>query len=113
MNEDIESLAAEVHKVYCDQRIKNGQEPYWTNGDYSKLDEPTKEYDRAMARWYLNKLGEYVHELAEKDNKIKRMVEAIDYLLRKYDEGLLTFQTDGAFETLRATTREDKRAGGK
>lgn len=55
-NPDIEKLAEAVHKAYCAQRIKEGKEPYWTGGDYSKLDEATKDYDRATVRAVLRAL---------------------------------------------------------
>lgn len=47
---DIERISEAVHKSYCKQyKIKHGKE-YWTGGDYSKLDEETKEFDRATVR---------------------------------------------------------------
>jgi len=47
---DIEELAALVHKAYCEEyELKHGV-PYWTNGDYNKLDEKVKSYDRATVR---------------------------------------------------------------
>lgn len=47
VDKDIEPICAAVHKAYCEERIRQGKEPYWTNGDYNKLDEATKDYDRA------------------------------------------------------------------
>lgn len=47
---DIESVCEMVHKAYCEERIRQGREPYWTGGDYSKLDEATKDYDRVTVR---------------------------------------------------------------
>lgn len=52
----IELLAEAVHKAYCAERIRQGKKPYWTDGDYSKLDEPTKDYDRATVRAVLTLL---------------------------------------------------------
>ena len=52
----IEEIAEAVHKAYCAERIRQGKEPYWTGGDYSKLDEPTKDYDRATVRAVLAEL---------------------------------------------------------
>jgi len=43
---DVEAIAEKVHIAYCEQYKRRKGEPYWTNGDYSKLDEATKEYDR-------------------------------------------------------------------
>lgn len=48
-----EKLAAEVHALYCDQYLIDHGEPYWTGGDYSKLDEHAKQYDRNIALWLL------------------------------------------------------------
>lgn len=59
---EIESLAAEIHGVYCRQYEKNHGKPYRTNGDYSQLDEPTKDYDRAFIRWHLARLEELEKE---------------------------------------------------
>lgn len=53
---DIETLAREAHKVYCDQYYLNHEEEYWTKGNYDLLDEKTKDYDRALARHYQKKL---------------------------------------------------------
>lgn len=50
-SESIEKLSAEIHKCYCRAYERRFGKPYWTNGDYSKLDEPTKDYDREMAKW--------------------------------------------------------------
>lgn len=52
---DIEALAAETHKIYCEAYEKRFGKPFWTNGDYSKLDEPTKEYDRHFVRWAIKR----------------------------------------------------------
>lgn len=49
----IEETSAEIHKCYCRAYERRFGKPYWTNGDYSKLDEPTKDYDREMAKWHL------------------------------------------------------------
>ena len=53
----IEKISELVHKAYCKQYlIKIGKE-YWTKGDYSLLDEETKEYDRVTVRAVLDALG--------------------------------------------------------
>ena len=54
---DIEAISEAVHKAYCNERIRQGREPYWTGGDYSKLDEATKDYDRATVRAVLKAIG--------------------------------------------------------
>lgn len=48
---NIEQLSAEIHKLYCIQYEKDHGESYWTGGDYSKLEERVKEYDRNIARF--------------------------------------------------------------
>lgn len=54
---EVEKLAEKVHHLYCAQyQEDHGGAPYWTNGDYSKLDERTKEYDRNIARFMLSEL---------------------------------------------------------
>lgn len=50
----VEELAAKVHSVYCFYYKDRYGKPYWTNGDYSKLDEQTKDADRYMARFMLS-----------------------------------------------------------
>ena len=53
---DIEKISEAVHKSYCKQyKIKHSKE-YWTGGNYSKLDEATKEFDRATVRAVLQAL---------------------------------------------------------
>ena len=58
---DIETLAASVHRAYCENHIQRKGEPYWTGGDYSLLDEATKEIDRATVRAVLAALATYRH----------------------------------------------------
>lgn len=55
-DDQIERLSAEIHKCYCRAYDKRFGNPYWTKGDYSKLEEATKDYDREMARWHLEQL---------------------------------------------------------
>ena len=50
---EVEIISAEIHKCYCRAYERRFGKPYWTNGDYSKLDEPTKNYDREMAIWHI------------------------------------------------------------
>lgn len=56
MSSDIETLSAEIHKQYCEAYKERFGVEYHTGGDYDKLDEATKNYDRALARWHLAKL---------------------------------------------------------
>lgn len=65
--EDIEKISAEIHGVYCKQYQKNNGSPYRTNGDYSKLDEPTKDYDRVLVRWIIKRFGTPKERLVELD----------------------------------------------
>jgi hypothetical protein len=46
----IEELSELVHKAYCKSyQIKHGKD-YWTGGDYNKLTEEDKNYDRATVK---------------------------------------------------------------
>lgn len=49
----VETLSERIHELYCEQYEKDNGVPYWTGGDYSKLREETKEYDRNIARFML------------------------------------------------------------
>lgn len=53
LESEIETLSAEVHQLYCAQYLKDHGKKYWTDGDYSKLEERVKEYDRNIVRWHL------------------------------------------------------------
>lgn len=54
--EEVEQLSVQIHQLYCEQYEKDHKEPYWTKGDYSKLEERVKEYDRNIARFHLKAL---------------------------------------------------------
>jgi len=54
---NIENICEAVHKAYCEERVRQGREPYWTGGDYSKLDEANKDYDRVTVQAVLNLSG--------------------------------------------------------
>ncbi len=49
-DEVLERLAEAVHKAYCVHYKKMHGKEYWTKGDYSLLDDETKEYDRVTVR---------------------------------------------------------------
>jgi len=51
--ERLEEWAEKVHHAYCAERLRQTGEEYWTKGDYSLLDEDTKEFDRVMVRLFL------------------------------------------------------------
>lgn len=85
LDEGFEKLAEEVHHVYCEQYEKDNGKPYWTNGDYSKLSEETKEYDRNIVRWHQEKLKQaltqYSNTLREKIAKEEKekWIKVFDY----------------------------------
>ncbi len=60
-----ELISAEIHKCYCRAYEKRFGKPYWTNGDYSLLDEPTKDYDREFATWHLTEVKRILEPLVE------------------------------------------------
>jgi len=49
-NEILEKCAEAVHKAYCNYHLRNKGTEYWTKGDYSLLDEPTKQIDRETVK---------------------------------------------------------------
>ena len=51
--EEFEALSEKIHQIYCKQYLKDKGEEYWTKGDYSKLDDRVKEYDRAIVRFII------------------------------------------------------------
>ena len=46
----VEKLSEAVHKAYCKWCLDVKGEEYWTKGDYSKLNDETKEADRYTVR---------------------------------------------------------------
>ena len=56
-DQKIELLSEAVHKAYCKCYERKHGKPYWTNGDYSKLDDETKGFDRATVHAVLQVLG--------------------------------------------------------
>jgi hypothetical protein len=55
MKDEIEELSAQIHLVYCAYYLKRHGVTYWTKGNYDLLDEETKEADRFMARFILER----------------------------------------------------------
>ena len=55
---DIEMICEKVHQAYCKYHLENKGTEYWTKGDYSKLNEDGKEYDRRTVRAVLDALNE-------------------------------------------------------
>jgi len=69
----IEELSAEIHKCYCRAYERRYGKPYWTNEDYSKLEEATKDYDREMARWHLEQIESLQAKLKEYEDDYKNI----------------------------------------
>jgi hypothetical protein len=61
-----EEISARVHQIYCEQYEKDNGKPYWTNGDYSKLDERTKQYDRNIVDYFTALRAKELGEMWEK-----------------------------------------------
>jgi hypothetical protein len=68
-----EAMAHEVHIVYCMQYMLNEGKPYWTNGDYSRLENKVKDFDRALVAWHLTKVEALTHE---RDDTRSRLLAA-------------------------------------
>ena len=77
----IEILAELVHKAYCQYCKEVKGKEYWTKGDYSKLDEETKEADRYTVRSVLKGIERFMpseEEIKEIILKWAKEQEAID-----------------------------------
>lgn len=74
---DIEKLSAAVHRAYCQHYLESHHEEYWTKGDYSKLNEVTKEIDRCTVRAVLAELeaAESKQEPTELLSDVKLIIE--------------------------------------
>jgi hypothetical protein len=70
-----EMICKKVHQVYCKYYKEIKGEEYWTKGDYNKLTEEGKEYDRQTVRAVLEQLRELLPE--EKYIDLK----GVDYML--------------------------------
>ena len=79
----IEDLAAQIHGIYCKYRKEVRGKPYWTGGDYSKLEEQTKEADRYMARFILERA-----EIAEGYAALEAKCAELKELLREGRDNL-------------------------
>lgn len=55
-DELLEKCAESVHKAYCNYHFKNKGVEYWTKGNYSLLDESTKQIDRETVKAVFNVL---------------------------------------------------------
>ncbi len=72
----IELICEAVHKAYCDERLKQHRETYWTGGDYNKLDEATKDYDRETVKAVLKAIN--YDSLKAKADVCDELVEALE-----------------------------------
>ena len=86
---DIEYLAEQVHKAYCQYCIDVKGKEYWTKGDYSLLDDKVKEADRYTVRAICKHLG------------TPRLTQSVVYRLYSYK----------SFEQLFATREEAEKLG--
>ena len=59
---DIEPIAEQVHKAYCQFKKDKDGEIYWTKGDYNLLEDKWKEADRYTVRAVLKYLAKYIRE---------------------------------------------------
>lgn len=53
---NIEKICEAVHKAYCKYHIEHKGKEYWTKGDYNKLNEEGKEYDRRTVKAVLKEI---------------------------------------------------------
>jgi hypothetical protein len=74
---DIEKCAEAVHKAYCNYHLKNKGVPYWTNGDYTLLDEATKQIDRETVLAVLAVINQH---------STPSLNPLLEEMKRKYDE---------------------------
>lgn len=99
-----EELAAQVHHIYCVQYEKDRGTPYWTEGDYNKLDERTKQYDRNIVDWHLKILAserkalleELLREIKdnEKDQQVAQTLGNDETIyVGGYNKGLSAFKS--------------------
>lgn len=72
MKDEIEKLSSEIHNLYCEEYKKRFGKEYHTKGDYSLLDEATKNYDRNIARWHLKKIEEERERCAKIADKFSK-----------------------------------------
>lgn len=66
LEKKIETLSEQIHRLYCEQYEKDHDKPYWTTGNYSKLEERVKEYDRNIARFIFEREAELIKKFDDK-----------------------------------------------
>ena len=86
-SELMERLAEAVHRAYCkNYALRTGKE-YWTKGDYSCLDEATKQIDRETVKAVLTAWNTRHYNLAE-SNYLKVLFDGS----RAHDSGCIVWQ---------------------
>ena len=85
---ELEKLSEKIHKLYCEQYLKDNDEPYWTHGDYSKLDEKTKEYDRNIARFINKYTNAKLSKIAKKIENQKEKIAPCESDEEMWNDGL-------------------------
>ena len=83
MSDMIEAISEAVHKAYCNNVLKRTGEPYWTEGDYSKLNDETKQIDRDTVNAVIGELTKFGYSKTAETRKatLDRVREIIaDYL---------------------------------
>lgn len=73
--DELEKIAEQIHGVYCDYYRNRHGKDYWTGGDYSKLDDATKEADRHMARFVLAIIAADRKRIEEQSDKILEITD--------------------------------------
>lgn len=61
--EEMENICEKVHQAYCKYHLENKGTEYCTKGDYSKLNEEGKEYDRRTVRAVLGAIADMHKEM--------------------------------------------------
>ena len=63
---NIEKISEAVHKTYCESYFRTHGKQYWTKGDYDKLSEEIKEYDRNTVRTVIFELKQALNMKGDK-----------------------------------------------
>jgi len=74
---ELEKLSEQIHRVYCDYHRQVKGAEYWTKGDYSLLDDDTKEADRFMARFLQSQLTTKEEEISTLKAQLAVLEDAI------------------------------------
>lgn len=80
----MEKLAEAVHRAYCKSyALRTGKE-YWTKGDYSCLDEATKQIDRETVKAVIEILETRALE-AELARALEKVNDRLEYAMSQDD----------------------------